>query len=59
LPSESEQYVITAENQDEKEIALRKNAIQVKKEVEREEKEMLEKEKAWEIPAFLRKRKKA
>lgn len=38
------------------EVNLRKNAIEVKKEIEREEKEMLEKEKAWEIPAFLRKR---
>lgn len=38
------------------EVALRKNAIEVRKEIEREEKEMLESEKAWEIPAFLRKR---
>ena len=37
------------------EVNLRKNAIEVKKEIEREEKEMLDKEKAWEIPAFLRK----
>ncbi len=37
---------------------VRKNAVQVKKEIEREEKEMLDKEKAWEIPAFLRKQKK-
>lgn len=37
-------------------LAVRKNAIQVKKEMEQEEKEMLEKEKMWDIPAFLRKR---
>ncbi|MFA6376451.1 MAG: cell division protein FtsZ [Candidatus Paceibacterota bacterium] len=37
---------------------VRKNALQVKKEVEMEEREMLEKEKAWEVPAFLRKQKK-
>jgi cell division protein FtsZ len=40
------------------EAPVRKNALQVKKEIEREEKEMLEKEKAWEVPAFLRKQKK-
>lgn len=40
------------------EAPVRKNALQVKKEVEMEEKEMLEKEKAWEVPAFLRKQKK-
>ena len=34
---------------------LRKNALQIKKEIEEEEKEMLEKEKFWEAPAFLRK----
>jgi len=36
----------------------RKNALQVKKEIEMEEKAMLEQEKAWEVPAFLRKQKK-
>lgn len=40
------------------ETPVRKNALQVKKEIEREENEMLEKEKAWEVPAFLRKQKK-
>jgi cell division protein FtsZ len=40
------------------EMPVRKNALQVKKEIEMEEKEMLEKEKAWEVPAFLRKQKK-
>lgn len=39
-------------------VATRKNAIQVKKDMELEEKEMLEKEKIWDIPAFLRKREK-
>jgi len=38
---------------------VRKNALQVKKEIEMEENEMLEKEKAWEVPAFLRKQKKS
>jgi len=37
---------------------VRKNALQVKKEVEKEEMEMLEKEKAWDVPAFLRKQQK-
>jgi len=36
---------------------IRRNAIQIKKETERAEKEMLEKEEFWEIPAFLRKKK--
>lgn len=35
---------------------VRKNALQVKKEVEEMEKEILEKEKYWEVPAFLRKK---
>jgi len=39
-------------------LTLRKNAIQVKKDMEQEEKEMLEREKMWDIPAFLRKREK-
>jgi cell division protein FtsZ len=37
-------------------LAVRKNAMQVKKDMEQEEKEILEKEKMWDIPAFLRKR---
>ena len=36
--------------------AVRKSAIQVKRETERAEKEIAEKEKFWETPAFLRKR---
>ena len=36
---------------------VRKNALQIKKEAEEEEKEMLEKEKFWESPAFLRRKK--
>lgn len=35
---------------------IRKTALQIKKEMEAEEKEMLEKEKFWESPAFLRKK---
>lgn len=38
------------------EIKVRKNALQIKKEIEEEEREMLEKEKFWEAPAFLRKK---
>lgn len=34
---------------------VRKNALQIKEEVQEQEKEFLEKEKAWETPAFLRK----
>jgi len=39
------------------EAPARKNALQVKKEIEMEEQAMLEQEKAWEVPAFLRKQK--
>jgi len=35
---------------------VRKNALQVKKEAEEAEKEILEKEKVWEIPAILRRK---
>lgn len=41
-------------NNKEKEVGIRKNALQVKKELEEDEKEILEKEKIWETPAFLR-----
>ena len=34
----------------------RKNALQIKKEAEEAEKEILKKEKFWETPAFLRKK---
>lgn len=37
---------------------VRKNAVQVKKEIELEEQQILEKEKVWDVPAFLRKQKK-
>jgi cell division protein FtsZ len=36
---------------------IRKNALQIKKEVEEAEQELLEKEKIWETPAFLRRQK--
>ena len=36
---------------------VRKSALQIKREIEEEEKEIIEKEKFWEAPAFLRKRK--
>jgi len=36
---------------------IRKNALQLRKEVEVAEQELLEKEKAWESPAFLRRQK--
>lgn len=36
---------------------VRKNALQLRKEIEEAEKEMIEKEKMWDIPAILRKKK--
>jgi len=38
------------------EVKIRKNALQIKKESEAEEAEMLAREKFWETPAFLRKK---
>jgi cell division protein FtsZ len=38
------------------EVKVRKNALQLKKEIEQEEREMLEKERFWEVPTFLRKK---
>lgn len=35
---------------------IRKNALQIKKEIEEEEEKIIEKEKFWEIPTFLRKK---
>ncbi len=35
---------------------VRKNALQIRKEMEQEEKKILEKEKFWETPAFLRRK---
>lgn len=40
----------------ETETIIRKNALTIKEEVEKEEKELLAKEKSWEMPAFLRKK---
>ncbi|MBU0547080.1 MAG: cell division protein FtsZ [Patescibacteria group bacterium] len=37
-------------------VKVRKNALQIRKEMEEEEKEILEKEKFWETPAFLRRK---
>lgn len=40
-----------------KNISKRKTALEIKKEMEKAEKEILEQEKKWEIPAFLRRKK--
>lgn len=51
---EKTKEVVAENNQNEERV--RKNALQIKQEVEELEKEMAEKEKFWEVPAFLRKR---
>lgn len=43
-------------SQEKVEIKIRKNALQLRKEIEEEEKEIIEKEKFWEIPSFLRRK---
>jgi len=55
-PQESkkkEKETIVLRNNEEK---VRKNGLQIKKEAEELEEEMIEKEKIWETPAFLRKK---
>ncbi len=39
-----------------KNVKIRKNALQIKKEMEQEEAEIVSKEKLWEAPAFLRRK---
>ena len=48
----------TRDISDENKVKIRKNGLQIKKETEEAEQEMLEKEKFWEIPAFLRRKEK-
>lgn len=47
---------IQPEVKKEAEIIVRKNGLKIKEESEKEEKELLAKEKFWEMPAFLRKK---
>lgn len=54
LPAEAEPKKIEKSNPSEEKV--RKNGLQIKKEAEEVEKEMLEKEKFWETPAFLRRK---
>jgi len=53
--SKSKLEVIT-KNDEKQETKIRKNALEVKKEIEKEENEIMAKEKFWEIPPFLRKK---
>ena len=39
-----------------KDTKIRRNAIQVKKDIEEEEAEIISREKIWETPTFLRKK---
>jgi cell division protein FtsZ len=56
LPAKLETETKPVKVPDVAEERIRKNGLQIKKEAEEEEKEMLEKEKFWETPAFLRKK---
>jgi cell division protein FtsZ len=51
-----EEPPLNKKNESPQEIRIRKNALQIKKEVEEEEKEMLAQEKVWETPSFSRKK---
>ena len=48
--------LVSQNNIVEPEFKIRKNALQLKKEVENTEKEMIEQEKFWEIPSFLKRK---
>ena len=54
VPKEAKENEVKAAAETEK---IRKNALQLRKEVEAAEQELLEKEKIWETPAFLRRQK--
>lgn len=57
LPSETETAPEkTASSGDNNEERIRKNALQIRKEAEEIERAIVEKEKIWETPAFLRKK---
>ncbi|MFQ6049804.1 MAG: cell division protein FtsZ [Candidatus Paceibacterales bacterium] len=45
-----------AKEKEKSEAKVRKNALQIKKEIEKEEAEIIAKEKFWETPTFLRKK---
>jgi cell division protein FtsZ len=58
LPVKEESKNVLPENTENKsEPKIRKNALQIKKESDQEEAEMLAREKFWETPAFLRRKK--
>jgi cell division protein FtsZ len=56
MPAEPEVKTKQSETPNLSEERVRKNGLQIKKEAQEIEKEMLEKEKFWETPAFLRKK---
>ncbi|MFH1036440.1 MAG: cell division protein FtsZ, partial [Patescibacteria group bacterium] len=57
-PAEARDNTNTTSDQEGRiEVKIRKNALQIKKEAEQEEAEMLARERIWETPAFLRRRK--
>ena len=62
---ESEKTALTAPEKESKDglkdyfgVRVRRNGLQLKKTLEEEEKELLKEEKMWEMPAFLRRKKK-
>jgi len=57
IPADSEIEAKKTETSNVGEEKVRKNGLQIKKEAEEIEKEMLKKEKFWETPAFLRRKK--
>jgi cell division protein FtsZ len=55
-PVQKKNIQISVPVKEAEEVKVRKNALQIRKEMEEEEKEILEKEKFWETPAFLRRK---
>lgn len=55
-PVQKKNIKISVPVKEAEDVKVRKNALQIRKEMEEEEKEILEKEKFWETPAFLRRK---
>lgn len=55
-PVQKSNIKISVGSKETEETRVRKNALQIRKEVEQAEKEILDKEKFWETPAFLRRK---
>lgn len=56
LEKNLKEHSFEIKNEEKIEEKIRRNAVQIRKEIEQAEREILEREKIWEVPAFLRKK---